>query len=238
MNCIACGNESFHIKTVNWHPIRKCVDCLLEFCWPMPTEDALAKFYAGYRDPLASDPVQALNTTRKLQRMGVKGGESILDFGCGAGAFVYTAIAKGMKAYGVDKHCAPCGADPGEFQWVTMWGVLEHLTDPIATLRSLPANRIALTTVSTESRIPYRHKPPEHTPYFTRASIMAIADAAGFEVTTYAPYRMEQDSDVYLDTLLRTMPDEYQAMVTHSLPKYVEIPTNEVFVVLEKCQLH
>jgi hypothetical protein len=241
VNCLACGHESFHIKTVNGYPIRKCVECRMEFCWPMPSDTDIKSFYATYSDPLARHDVARLNAIRNMNELGLMCADHVLDFGCGAGVFVRAAHEAGLSfVRGSDPYRGAITLPTlGPWEWITLWGVLEHLTEPRSTLRDLrerltDGGRIAITTLSIETLIPYRHKPPEHTLYFTRASIEALADSACFKVIEYRPYKMVQDSDVYLDTLLRTMPDEYQAMVSHSMPKYVEIPTNEVFVVLEK----
>ena len=194
----------------------------------MPSEDALRSLYTGYMDPLAQYTVSLANARRNA--VGIKG--RVMDYGCGQGAFGAVLDTVDFDLY-QNGDVIP----DGPWDWITMWGVLEHLTNPSVTMGALHRRlegRIALTTVSIETPIPYRHKPPEHTLYFTKASIEALADRSGFKVIEYRPYTMVQDSDVYLDTLLRTMPDEYQAMVSHSMPKYVEIRTNEVFVVLEK----
>jgi hypothetical protein len=159
-----------------------------------------------------------------------------LDWGCGNNYFAQVI----RQSRGEDKYKQPVVSSDDKFDLITMWGVLEHLTTPLEDLlflrrRLVERGRMALTTLSVETPIPYRHKPPEHTLYFTRKAIEALAARAGFTVAEYRPYTMMQDSDVYLDTLLRTMPDDYQRLVSHAMPQYVEIPTNEVFVVLEKC---
>ncbi len=234
--CPCCDSErTFTFKAVNGYAIRKCSDCECEYCHDMPSEETLAKFYGHYSDHLQSAPVARLNALKNAADLRLTPDCKVLDFGCGNNYFA-SAI---KQAQGEDRFAHPGHSIKGKFTDITMWGVLEHLTDPFDELCGLyqrleDKGRIALTTVSIETPIPYRHKPPEHTLYFTRAAIAALADRCGFRVIEYRPYRMMQDSDVYLDTLLRTMPDEYQAAVTHSMPKYVEIPTNEVFVVMEK----
>ncbi len=232
--CPCCDGGGARFKSVNGYAIHKCLDCELEYCFDMPSEETLAKFYGHYSDHLQSEPVARLNALKNASDLLLTPDTTVLDFGCGANIFARTI----PNAIGEDRY-TPSARGTGKFDYITMWGVLEHLTDPFDELCGLyqrleDKGRIALTTVSIETPIPYRHKPPEHTLYFTRAAIAALADRCGFRVVEYRPYRMMQDSDVYLDTLLRTMPDEYQAAVTHSMPKYVEIPTNEVFVVMEK----
>lgn len=235
-SCPACdSNKVSVLKKIVDYPLRRCGSCGLEFIFPMPSEDELSRFYAHYSDHLASEPVVKMNALKNCADLMVHPDTKILDFGCGNNYFAQVI----RQAQGEDRFSHPGLSIGGKFDLITLWGVLEHLTDPFDELCGLyqrleQHGRLALTTVSIETPIPYRHKPPEHTLYFTRAAIAALADRCGFRVIEYRPYRMIQDSDVYLDTLLRTMPDEYQALVTHSMPKYVEIPTNEVFVVMEK----
>lgn len=242
MSCPTCNAQAFGRFLLNKcgdYEIVKCTICGAEYCSPMPDDDALAAFYANYSDPLASEHVSNRNALHRLLRLSAKPSTRILDFGCGDGAFVRQAKAFGCECSGMDVYRGVSSSISGPLDWVTMWGVLEHLTEPRDTLAKLrdhlgDGGRLALTTVSIETPIPYRHKPPEHTLYFTRKAILALAERSGFRVSEYSPYVMEQSSDVYLDVLLRTMPDRYQGMISHSMPKYVEIPTNEVLVVMEK----
>lgn len=89
-----------------------------------------------------------------------------------------------------------------------------------------------MTTIYIEGEIPFQYKPPEHTLYFTKQSLKELAAAAGLSILSFDNYKMKQNSDVYLSILLRTMPDEYKKLVCHKMPEFVEVPTNEVRLVL------
>jgi transcription elongation factor Elf1 len=249
-HCILCGRQAFSLKVVNSYNISKCTGCGLEYADPMPTQAQLAAFYGDYADFRARTEVTRRNAERNLDGLldkGYVGPQSrILDFGCGGNQFVAACRERGLgRSYGFDRYVFPDGddllvsledAERGGWDLICLWGVLEHLVDPVTTLRELRGmlaenGRIVCTTVCTETRIPFQYKPPEHTLYFSRASFGELARASGLELVCVEDYFMEQDADVYLSILLRTMPDAYKARVSHSLPKFVEVPTNEVVAV-------
>ncbi len=82
-------------------------------------------------------------------------GGKILDVGCGNGAFLYKMQAAGMDAYGVELSAegakeaqrlglkVKCGAleeqhySPNSFDVITLNHVLEHIADPVKTLKEL-----------------------------------------------------------------------------------------------------
>jgi hypothetical protein len=120
-----------------------------------------------------------------------------------------------------------------------MWGVLEHLTGPIKQLVDLrnvlsEYGVIVLTTVHIERFILFQYKPPEHILYFIRESLYKICELSGFSILGHHDYYMEQKSDTYLSILHRTMPGKYKKLVANNMPEFVEIPTNEIFLVLGK----
>ena len=56
----------------------------------------------------------------------------------------------------------------------------------------------------------------------------------GLSLELSKDYFMEQDSDVYMSILLRTMPDCYKKHVSYKLPEFVEVPKNEIFLVAKR----
>lgn len=250
--CPVCGEKGFLLKNVNGFYVNKCVGCELEFVHPMPSDDALSEFYTNYSDFRARVDVTKRNAERNLLSIGnykeLNYQSMILDYGCGENTFVEVCRERDfINSYGYDLFVAKddgktISLDPGnKTKWdvISLWGVLEHLVSPIQILKELKEilsddGIIVLTTVSIESKIPFQYKPPEHMLYFTKKSISTLAEITGLNVLSYSPYVMEQNSGVYLSILLRTMPDRYRDLVTHSLPDFVEVPTNEVIVVLHK----
>jgi len=251
MDCPACRfTETFEIKRVDEFMIRKCVACWLEFCSPMPSPNQLERCYSSFEDHVSNEKTMLLNAQRNLVHLvkqhGLSTADRVLDFGCGKNVFIRHAMEQGFTgAFGFDKYCGKPGDSAGvndisgPWEWITAWGVLEHLTDPYGTLVSLRARlalggRLALTTVHIEGPIPFRYRPPLHTCYWTQAAIAVLAARAGFTIMEYRPYEMMIDSDNYLDILTRTVPSSLRSKITHALADYVEVPTNEVFVVMRK----
>jgi 2-polyprenyl-3-methyl-5-hydroxy-6-metoxy-1,4-benzoquinol methylase len=251
--CPICGEAACFLRPVNNHRIFHCGACGLEFCNPMPGSRERGAFYRDYSDVRAREDVVRLNARQNLDFLErdyhLDKSANLLDFGCGRNLFVETCRVRGIAgSYGCDPYGAP--VRPGRtLSWdrcrkrswdcITLWGVLEHVTDPVATmtaLRSLLRDKgmIVLTTVSTHAAIPYRHKPPEHTLYFTQKSLELLAKTAGLSPLEFRPYTMWQDSDVYLSILLRTVPQKLRVKISHSLDKYVEVPTNEIVAVFKK----
>ncbi len=213
----------------------------------MPVSDELNSFYSNYLDIRANPEVVRLNAGRNIdfieRDFHLRKDSWILDFGRGANLFVEQCRDRGYsRSFGYDRYVMLSGSADilswdeclkQKWELITLWGVLEHLTNPEATLKTLasiatPDARLVITTVCTETAIPYRHKPPEHTLYFSKQSLECLGDLTGWRLAGCRDYMMMQDSDIYLSILLRTMPAPYRERVSHSLDRFIEVPTNEV----------
>ena len=141
----------------------------------------------------------------------------LLDFGCGHGEFVAVARAVGIDAIGIDfapdrarhglvamyssiEDMRASGAGQEPFDVVTLFEVLEHLSDPRSTLESLaPMMRTGAvlvletpdTTGITDLRS-YRDYlaigPLGHINGFTPESLRRMAERCGFRAVTASPY--------------------------------------------------
>lgn len=249
--CPVCTEEGGRYSVgVGRHEVIKCAACGLEYTFPMPSDQELSAFYAQYHDVRARQDVVMRNASRNLSALGVLGlcnDSEILDFGAGRGDFVQVA---GARCHGVELgapvaeriHASLKAFQPHQFDFVTLWGVLEHLNRPLETLRELmPLLRqngyLVLTTVDAEGPIPYYYKPIEHLTYWTKSSFQALFDSLGLELVWLKPYLMEQAKEVYVDRLLSRTPEIYRAAFNAALPElpdYVEVPTNEVLVAARK----
>ena len=243
--CPVCGAGACIRRTVydRWD-ICLCSQCRLEFCHPMPTPEQFDAFYREYSDPRACAEIVQANAERNvraLREWGLGEESRLLDYGSGLGSFC--RVLGSDRWFSYDRYTQDNDESlltrPGAYDWVTLWGVLEHVADPVGLLRQLvgllrAGGHIALTTVSTELPIPCQYKPPEHTTYWTRPAIDRAFTAAKLQMCDYRPYVMLQTADVYLEAILRTVPDHLRPKISHQLPPVVEVPTNEVFVVGRK----
>lgn len=229
------------------YSVLKCPDCGLEYVYPMPDEEELRDFYSNYRDIRAHREVVEQNSRLHLELLKKYGWgeqEPTLDFGCGPGAFVRIAkdacFGVELLAGSRDRIVSNLHELPERlWSFVTLWGVLEHLADPVNTLRKLsglqaPGGILALTTVDAEGPIPYHYKPPEHLTYWTRAALGILAEKCGYQVLDVHPYQMVQFSKVYLDRLLARTPEQYRDKIRASLPELITVPTNEFRAVLRR----
>lgn len=246
--CPVCSSSGGGYGTsVGLFKIYKCSCCGLEYTYPMPTDKELEEFYCSYSDVRASSEVVKINAQRLIdfiKNYGYKKDSYILDFGAGDAEFVRIA---GEKCYGVDikpslhPRCFNSIFDSPvkEYDFLTLWGVLEHLSDPLQTLKSvvkcLKADGfLVITTVDAEGIIPYYYKPVEHLTYWTKRSFEIFLEKLGMEIVYYKPYFMIQRSEVYIDRLISRTPEQYHSAflnVPGLLPAYVEVPTNEILVV-------
>lgn len=232
---------------VNEFNIYKCSQCGLEHTHPMPSPAQLKAFYSNYSDMRAATDVVMLNARRNiklLENFGYDESRLMLDFGTGHADFV---MAAGENCFGVDfnnidkPRCYPAlkNLPIKKFEFITLWGVLEHLANPVSTLKELkeylaPNGMLIMTTVNAEGPIPYYYKPVEHLTYWTQSSARHLLEKIGITFLEYTPYKMMQRSEVYLDRLLSRTPGNYKGAFSKTLPAlphYVEIPTNEVLIV-------
>ncbi len=246
--CPVCVTPSgSYFVPVGEFKIYKCAHCGLEHTYPIPSKVQLKNFYASYDDVRAAPDVVRLNARRNLkllERFGYDGTKTVLDFGTGDAAFVGVA---GPNCFGIDFKVS---ANPRvytdledlpvkQYDFVTLWGVLEHLDHPVQVLSALhallkPGGIMVLTTVNAEGSIPYYYKPVEHLTYWTKNSFVHLFEKVGIELLSIEPYRMKQRPEIYADRLLSRTPVAYRhafSNAVESLPKYIEVPTNEVLVV-------
>jgi len=200
-----------------------CTRCGLLYQSPQPTGDALKAFYddAAYydRSPLAGgDEEAAPHLMRRLadleRRLGDKG--RFLDVGCAKGAFVGYAAAQGWQAEGVDvsvwatEQARERGLaiktgtleeqhyPDATFNVVHSSHMLEHVSDPLATLKEMrrilqPTGLLALEvpqelgSVYESFRIragirPTPTLPSPHLFFFQKATLCQMLSTAGFQV--------------------------------------------------------
>src|SRR5207245_2286489 len=155
-------------------------------------------FY-GYRDYTADRSIHLKNSQVLLsviERAATGSGCVLLDVGCAHGFFLRAAQARGWLPHGVDMSAEAveyarrdlglavtrgniddCRLPPLSVDVVTLIGTIEHLTDPMRTLRSAArllrsGGLLAITTPDIEGRLGYfSWKPPEHLFYFSARTL-------------------------------------------------------------------
>jgi SAM-dependent methyltransferase len=129
----------------------------------------------------------------------------VLDAGAGRGRFVAGARAAGYDAVGIEpspRSAAPgvvrasieeASFEPGSFDAITLWHVLEHLADPGAALRRIagwlaPGGTLLVgvpNLASWQARFGgprwYHLDVPRHRTHFTPSGLEALLRASGFE---------------------------------------------------------
>ncbi|MHC5066683.1 MAG: class I SAM-dependent methyltransferase, partial [Planctomycetota bacterium] len=156
---------------------------------------------------------------RNFVREHVPPGGKILDVGCAAGYFLRVMRDAGHEVYGVElsapiaKHAIEHlgedhihvgtlesaaeaeGFEPGSFDLVTFWDVIEHVPDPQALLRQAaamlkPGGSLIIETQNVDSRFAgllgrrwHHYKHEEHIYHFSPRTIERLLEQGGFEMT-------------------------------------------------------
>lgn len=163
MTCNLCGSPdslALFTATRSGKRVVRCRRCGLVFYNPQPSpSQAAAQYSPEYFAREFPEDVGAEQTRLahlRLARIETElGVGSLLDVGCGVGRFLAVAHQRGWRAVGMDVASAAvqaaatlsgapvllgdlsrlCLAGTPLFDVLTMWDVLEHLSDPVGDLR-------------------------------------------------------------------------------------------------------
>jgi hypothetical protein len=200
-------------------PIWVCHDCSVLFQWPAPDPDALLRAYQGVEDPvyLAERENRILTFRRALRILPPAEGRTLLDVGAYCGYFLEVARDAGFRAEGLELSSWAAGqarsrgftvhsetlarrAHSGaQYDLVTLWDVIEHLSDPRAELQAAhrlirPGGTIVLSTIDTGSLVArllgsrWPWLMDMHLVYFDRANLIALLEDVGFRVERSGTY--------------------------------------------------
>ncbi|MHB0866608.1 MAG: class I SAM-dependent methyltransferase [Thermoleophilia bacterium] len=204
----------------------KCQDCGLVYISPRPSYEEMARFYpqddydlynkAAGLTQKSMDQLGRLLGPRKSRIEVYKRPGRLLDIGFGDGSFLYFMKETGWDVMGVDyneemvERVREAGIDAvvgqledahfvdGEFDVVTLWGVLEHVQSPTETIREI--GRItgdqALLVIYTQNaaapearwlgRDWFIYEVPRHLYSFNPANLAKLLATGGFCVSEIA----------------------------------------------------
>ncbi len=217
-SAFACTHDGYG----RHHTIVQCRQCGLVYTNPRPGPHDILDTYQAVEDPLYVEEREGRELTfehhlKPLERLtGPPNGRSLLDVGCYTGVFVEIAARHGWDAWGVEPshwaaeqaqargHYVVQGtletADLPEayFDVVTMWDVIEHLTDPRGALQRIhrllkPGGLMVVHTLDIESpfaRLLSAHWPwlmEMHIYYFSRHTLRTMMEQCGFRVLSDKP---------------------------------------------------
>lgn len=217
-SAFACTNAGYG----QHHVIVQCQQCGLVYTNPRAECHDILGTYEAVEDNLYLEERAGRVLTferhlKPLERVtGSPDGRLLLDVGCHIGVFVEIAAAHGWDAWGVEPsrwaveqarqrglHVVEGTVETahlpeGAFDVVTLWDVIEHLTDPRGTLESVhrllkPGGLLVVHTIDMESRFarllgsrwPWLME--MHIYYFSRRTLRLMLQQCGFNVLSDAP---------------------------------------------------
>ena len=220
-NCPLCGNnvpttgERFVIQQLDLQVrVVECPVCGLVYKEYVPSEILTSAIYGGdYVHYKQADGASEKSSEERVGRMGRPSGLRHLDYGCGGGGLTRCAMRLGWDSYGVDPFLPEClSSGPhgarffkasaesglirkiGAFDRISMWAVIEHLNQPLATFQGLagclkPGGRILFNAPNADSLIARRNGASwgialllEHLTFWTEKSIRYLAQQAGLDI--------------------------------------------------------
>ncbi|MDF1512663.1 MAG: class I SAM-dependent methyltransferase [Anaerolineae bacterium] len=198
-------------------PIVRCDSCGMVFADPRPKSDEVLSIYEAVKDPLyveerAGRVLTFEHHLRPMEKLtGKANGRRLLDVGAYTGVFVDIATRHGWDAWGMEpsRWAVEHGREQGlqmvngtlesstlpdaSFDVVTMWDVIEHVANPLETVRAAwrvlrPGGYLVVHTMDLASpfakvmgtRWPWFME--MHLFYFTRDTMRLMLERAQFDI--------------------------------------------------------
>jgi 2-polyprenyl-3-methyl-5-hydroxy-6-metoxy-1,4-benzoquinol methylase len=262
---MACTNEGHG----EHYQIVRCRRCGLIFSSPRPDDIELEAAYQSVRDDIYAQQLEGRVRTfdRNLDNLArFCAGGKLMDVGCALGVFLSRALRRGWNVRGIEPSlwCVEKSKElfnvaveqgtykdllrsPGMFDVITLWDVLEHISDPTDALKACNmalrvGGVLAFSTVDAGSlyarvlgqRWPWLMK--MHIHYFDRKTIHAYLCKAGFDVLEirnyrhtisleYLEYKLKAVNVILYGVmgLLRKMPFMADVFVTVAMGDFMEV---------------
>lgn len=212
-------------NTISAGEILRCRDCEFGFRKSRYDEKLLAEIYSQMDATVYEKELQGRRQTAekhlRIVQKELRGG-SILDVGCASGLFLLQAARAGWRVTGLEpaeelfsranallgsqgqvicKTLEQADLPKACFDAITLWDVLEHVSDPVATLIKcrtlLKAGGYVFLNVpdldSSQARILGKSWPlllAEHLNYFNRRSLKLCGERAGLSLVRFGRRRV------------------------------------------------
>lgn len=203
--------------------LARCRACGLAFRYPMPDAAQVREIYEALDDELYLEEEgnrrrAARRALALVERYANPDSGPLLDVGCSSGLFLEEAERRGWSVRGVEPSQSLSerarrrlgdrvetasfegyGGAGAPFAAITLWDVLEHVTDPRAFLSKAssllaPGGVIVVNVPRRDSpmaRLLGRRWPlllPEHLYYFTPRSLRRLSERAGLRTVAFHPH--------------------------------------------------
>lgn len=242
--------------------VCQCLDCGLLYQNPRPSAASFEAIYVSDYGPYQPAEATAhipypdfIPTCNLIQQLQPRGGD-LLDVGCGAGTFLrtLTTLQPGWRTAGIEPHpqaaarsrhygitvyetsLETSSLDPARWDAITLWNVLEHLPDPVTSLKRLhqslrPSGMLYLAVPvydSWDRRLSgatwVGWELPRHFVIFSKATLRAMLAHTGFDIVRTAcisglEYCFTESLRLMIHQHIRSYTlDRLGTAVTHSRP--------------------
>ena len=251
--CMACGADSqrYELKIDDAFSLVRCEDCGLVATFPPVSSTEIGRYYPasyyGDNNRRFNALLEGLipffrnRRARAIEKFVPKG--RILDVGCGRGILPALMRERGWEAHGLEfsetsaRHARDELRLPvfvgdflrssyadGSFDTVVLWHVLEHVPDPVATIRRTrqilkPGGLLVIAVPNFESlqaRFAGRHwfhlDVPRHYHHFGLTLLSRLLTSNGFSILDVSHLSLEYNPYGWIQSLLNKLGFRYNLL--------------------------
>ncbi len=202
-----------HYVTNDRFRVVRCCRCTMVFVNPRPDPVEIKSFYTPEFYDVAITAEKLLEAKRetlqaRAEMLSTLSPGRLLDIGCQKGEFLFWMKQQAWDVYGIEFSETPPNVfgmpihygrvetaplEPGSFDAITLWAVLEHVHDPIETLQQVrrllaPKGRAFVLVPNFRSppaRVMRHDDIPRHLLMFTPSTLSRAASSAGLRVRRF-----------------------------------------------------